>query len=821
MERTIHDGACEQGEGMKPFKIFPGKKGIYRPTGKWNPQGVVGFSVLENWKIRENVLSLGPGAEPVFANRLLHPLKLENAAWTLAKATLSGRTQYGDDGTLTADTLIEDGTAGVHSIKQEFATATIPDNTNAIFSIYVKAAGRTKVRVLALTKFAQVGIDVDLTAKTYTIYAGSPAVTIESMVSGLIRIGMTFNTVSGGNNPNVEVRLLDGAGSESYTGDSASGVVLWAMQFQLGTSKLLPFTMGVQSLVITSVPLFLASQVANITGPHPDGDTNYYYLSGQELRKIVESGEDESVVNATFLAATSTSRLSWCAFRNHMLIAHKTEGLSWLNPTGDTNRLAGVTVPTTKPTAAAGAAGDLTGLYKYVVTFVNDKGHEGNPKLAGTIPDSADVTLTAQKGSLSSVPLGPTGTSARRVYRTIANGDTFLYVTTITDNSTTTLTDDNAADSSLGSVLQFDNDIPVLTIQNILATSQRVYLVDTDGETLWASKIDPFTSEPNWEAYPYDLSITLPFATTKDTFQAVFELGGFLYCAGRKKIFRIQGDIGTGVVVSKVLDEGFFGRFTWVIVGDKILFLNGSKKLRVWTGDGDPTDVGGDVQDILNTIFEPSGLIEPSLVYNEMDNEIYASFAAAPGTSMNKAMVMDIKTSAASETGLILTVPFYQPSRRKVIGSGGTSFRADAGYRSLGSRYSTQIAETIPLSPLPGSEVMFGRIVLQIKAVPIVAFVPPTLKVEFALDESVDWKTKYVDLTRDFISKGEGNTPIIKTVYVPVHDRAGSIIVKVSTLDNVASLDNGIEIYDISVEVINEAYEDEVNKRYAVDRGTE
>jgi hypothetical protein len=143
------------------------------------------------------------------------------------------------------------------------------------------------------------------------------------------------------------------------------------------------------------------------------------------------------------------------------------------------------------------------------------------------------------------------------------------------------------------------------------------------------------------------------------------------------------------------------------------------------------------------------------------------------------------------------------------------------GYRAVGSRWATQIAETIPITPVPGDECTFGRIILQVKAVPIVAFVPPTLKVEYALDEGVDWKTKYVDLTRDFLSKGEGNTAIVKTVYVPVHDRAGSIKIRVSTVDNVASLDNGVEIYDISVEVINEAYEQEEKKNYAVDRKAE
>jgi len=808
---------------MKPFKVFPSKKGVYKPVGKYNPQVKTGFSALENWKIREDVLSLGPGVEPAFPNRLLHPLKLESdPPWMKVNTAVSGRIYYGIDGTLTAQKLIETTTPTVdHYIQQAWTAATIPDNSNVVVSCYLTPAGRSKVLLYFITKSGVVQVIYDLAAKTCVLMGGTGVPTIEDVGSGCMRISLTFNMGTGAGTPTYLLFLVNAAGTTTYTGDGTSGVVIWGSQVQFGTSKLLPFTMGVQSLAITNLPLFLASQLAAVTGPHPSGDTAYYYISGQALRKIVESGEDEGVVNAAFLAGSSTSRLAWAAFRNHILTAHKTEGLSWLKPTDDTNRLAGVIVPTTKPTAAAGAAGALTGLYKYTVTFVNDKGHEGNPKLTGTVVDFADVTLAAQKGNLSSIPIGPAGTAKRRIYRTIANGDTFLYVTEIPDNSTTNYTGDNLADSALGTVLQYDNDIPPVTIQNILATSTRVYLVSTDGQTLWASKIDPFTSEPNWEAYPYDLSQTLPFATTKDTFQAVFELGGFLYCAGRKKIFRIQGDIGTGVVVNKVLDEGFFSRFTWMIVADRLVYLNGSKKLRVWTGDGDPTDVGEDIQDLLQDIFEPSGLLEPSIVYNETEDEVYLSYTTAPGNNINKGLLFDQKTGKVSQTGMILRQPFYQPTRAKLMGTGETALYTTEGYRAAGSRWTTQIAETIPITPVPGDECTFGRIILQVKAVPIVAFVPPTLKVEFALDESVDWKTKYVDLTRDFISKGEGNTPIIKTVYVPVQDRAGSVKIRVSTVDNVASLDNGVEIYGISVEVINEAYEQEEKKNYAVDRKAE
>jgi hypothetical protein len=806
---------------MRPFKVFPSKKGVYRPVGKYNPQVATGFSTLENWKIRENSLSLGAGCEPCFPNRFVHPLKLETGAvWTLGFVTVSGRTYYGDDGTQTAQKVIETVDNNVHYIEQGWLNADIPDNTNAVYSVYATPAGRTKCRVQIHGKDGTYHrVDINLTTLAYTVVSGTPTIVLKKRDNGSVLIAITVNMLVGSTNSTVAFQLLDDTGAASYAGDVAKGIVVWGSQMQFGTSKLLPFTLGKTYWAYTTGhALLIPSQVAAVTGPHPDGDTVYYHINADDLRKIVESGEEEVVVNAAFLAGTSTSRLSWCAFRDHLLIAHKTEGLKWLKPTDDTNRAVGVTVPTTKPTAAAGAAGALTGVYKYTVTFVNDKGHEGNPKMSGSVVDSADVTLAAQKGNLTSIPLGPTGTSSRRIYRTIANGGTFLYVTTINDNTTTTLTGDNAADSSLGTSLQFDNDVPPTTIQNILATSNRVYLVSTDGQTLWASKIDPFTSEPNWEAYPYKLSNTLPFNTTRDTFQAAFELGGFVYCAGRKKIFRIQGDIGTGIVVSKALDEGFFGRFTWAMVADRLIYLNGSKKLRMWTGDGDPVDLGADIQEDLNGIFEPSGLIEPSLVHNEIDNELYMSFAGVPGTSVNKAMVLDVKTGAAKETGLVLTLPVYQPTRRKIIGYNGVMFVQDMGYRNLGSKWTTQIAETIPITPVPGDECTFGRIILQVKAVPIVAFVPPTLKVEYALDESIDWKAKFVDLTRDFLTRGEGNTPIIKTVYVPVHDRAGSIKIRISSMDNVASLDNGVEIYSIGVEVTNEAYEQEASKNDLVDR---
>ncbi|MDB5182188.1 MAG: exported protein of unknown function, partial [Candidatus Saccharibacteria bacterium] len=104
--------------------------------------------------------------------------------------------------------------------------------------------------------------------------------------------------------------------------------------------------------------------------------------------------------------------------------------------------------PISAPGAATAAlnatAGNLTGTYSYVVTFVTANGET----TAGTASNS--VTASAQTIDLSSIPLGPSGTTARKIYRTAAGGSTYMLNTTINDNTTTTLTADNVIDGSLG-----------------------------------------------------------------------------------------------------------------------------------------------------------------------------------------------------------------------------------------------------------------------------------------------------------------------------------------------------------------------------------
>jgi hypothetical protein len=100
--------------------------------------------------------------------------------------------------------------------------------------------------------------------------------------------------------------------------------------------------------------------------------------------------------------------------------------------------------PATAPTLAAGT-GALTGTYHYKVTFVNASGETGPG------PASADITVTAQGISLSAIPLGGTGTTARNIYRekSIASvGQGYHLVATVNDNTTTVLANEATSDAT-------------------------------------------------------------------------------------------------------------------------------------------------------------------------------------------------------------------------------------------------------------------------------------------------------------------------------------------------------------------------------------
>ena len=94
------------------------------------------------------------------------------------------------------------------------------------------------------------------------------------------------------------------------------------------------------------------------------------------------------------------------------------------------------------------AAGNVdNGAHRYLVTFVTADGETeaGTPSAAVTVTDKS----VNGKVTVSAIPLGGGAVTARKLYRTVAGGSTYLLLATLADNTTTTYTD-NIADAGLG-----------------------------------------------------------------------------------------------------------------------------------------------------------------------------------------------------------------------------------------------------------------------------------------------------------------------------------------------------------------------------------
>lgn len=105
------------------------------------------------------------------------------------------------------------------------------------------------------------------------------------------------------------------------------------------------------------------------------------------------------------------------------------------------------------PTVATGAAGVLTGTYKYAVTFVTATGETD----IGTI--SGNVSPSAQQVSVTAIPVSSDSlVTSRNLYRSTAGGatSTMKLVANIADNTTTVYTD-NIADGSLTTPISYKN----------------------------------------------------------------------------------------------------------------------------------------------------------------------------------------------------------------------------------------------------------------------------------------------------------------------------------------------------------------------------
>lgn len=129
--------------------------------------------------------------------------------------------------------------------------------------------------------------------------------------------------------------------------------------------------------------------------------------------------------------------------------------------------------------------------FKLVKTIANntattDTDNVADASLGATMPTTN--TTTYSRAALSSIPIGPTGTTGRIVYRTAVNGSQLKLLTTLANNTTTTYAD-SVADGSLGA------NAPTVNTSALVATTAEIVAGST---SVAVTSTGPFASGGGW-----------------------------------------------------------------------------------------------------------------------------------------------------------------------------------------------------------------------------------------------------------------------------------------------------------------------------------
>lgn len=184
---------------------------------------------------------------------------------------------------------------------------------------------------------------------------------------------------------------------------------------------------------------------------------------------------------------TSGQNINGSQYQDHLFIGNG--GIIPYKYNGTDFTRHGIYPPVTAPTGGSNGTGALNGYYAWKVTYVNSQLVESDVS-----PVSDYKTITAGQATIT-IPVAPQswGVASRRVYRTVTSGTTFLRVATVSDNSTTSYTD-NIADASLGTIAPSDQGVPPLYSASIYFRD-RLFVNDPSNPNLvWYSDLaEPYT----------------------------------------------------------------------------------------------------------------------------------------------------------------------------------------------------------------------------------------------------------------------------------------------------------------------------------------
>ena len=184
-------------------------------------------------KITADILGLEIASindDPAATNLTLRSEEADNGSWTKTRSSIAADSLASPDGTTTADSLIEDGTASsTHFMTQ---SVTVSNATVYAQSVFAKAGTRTLIWVGDdIANAATVGVWFNLATGAVGTQRAGWVGTIEDYGFGWYRCSVVGTSTS--TTWKHDVALADTDASISYSGDSASLAYVWGQQLEL------------------------------------------------------------------------------------------------------------------------------------------------------------------------------------------------------------------------------------------------------------------------------------------------------------------------------------------------------------------------------------------------------------------------------------------------------------------------------------------------------------------------------------------------------------------------------------------------------------
>lgn len=367
--------------------------------------------------------------------------------------------------------------------------------------------------------------------------------------------------------------------------------------------------------------------------------------------------------------------------------------------------------PTAALSAAIGAAGNLTGGYVYRYTFAITEGERVIAESEFS-PASTQVNPTSDQVSLTSIAASSdTSVNARRIYRTAAGpGDSYFLVAQLSNNSTTTYTDNLT-----------DEEIEVFPAEDLgsppgMNEQDRMEVICAWRDRLWgAGALYPdrlYFSENRlqyaWPNYVVvqpegeDLSGITGLAARRDE----------LMIGRRRALWSIVGDTPSRFqAIRRVEGVGVWAADSMVVIRDVLYFL-AEDGVYTWGSEGlthisDQGNVGSWFAED-STVFNPAYFADAIGCYNKQEDTYDLYLPAAGSAVLNRWVSYDIKrrcwygphvTAAFTSIGAVANLEGSDDRIDPYIGaSDGALYRMNRATRTDGA--STAITARATTSPM-------------------------------------------------------------------------------------------------------------------------